>query len=174
MDELETPVSLLVYAYNDEGMADQALTALKKLDKSGLIGVLNAAVLVMGKDGKPKLRETEDVDAKRGALFGAVVGGLLGLLGGPGGVIVGAAAGAATGGMAAHQIDMGFSDDYLEEIQGSLKPGTSAIIALVEHEWVEQVAQELKEHEGRLFRQALKADIASQLAESSDANAATD
>ena len=66
--------------------------------------------------------------------------------------------------------------DYpaLEDIQQSLKPGTSAIIALVEHEWVERVTQELKEHEGQLFRQALKADIASQLASSADADTSTD
>ena len=59
---------------------------------------------------------------------------------------------------------MGFSDEYLKDLQQSLKPGSSAIIALVEHEWVEKVIQELEEHEGRLFRQALKADIAAQLA----------
>lgn len=164
MDAMETPVSLLVYAYNEYDKADKVLKALKELDKTGVIAVLNAAVLAMDKDGKVKLRETEDVDAKRGAIFGAIAGGLVGLLGGPAGAIVGAAAGAAAGGVAAHKIDMGFSDEYLKDLQQSLKPGSSAIIALVEHEWVEKVVQELEEHEGRLFRQALKADIAAQLA----------
>jgi uncharacterized membrane protein len=168
MESMETPVSLLVYAYNEQDKADQVLKALKELDKTGIIAVLNAAVLVMDKDGKVRLKETEDVDAKRGALFGAIAGGLIGLLGGPAGVIVGAAAGAATGGVAAHNIDMGFADEYLREIQSSLKPGTSAIIALVEHEWVEHVVAELKEFEGQLFRQTLKADIAAQLASASD------
>ena len=172
MDAMETPVSLLVYAYNEQDKADQVLKALKELDKTGIIAVLNAAVLVMDKDGKVKLTETEDVDAKRGALFGAIAGGLIGLLGGPAGVIVGAAAGAATGGVAAHRIDMGFSDEYLKEVQESLKPGSSAIIALVEHEWVEKVIQELEEFEGQLFRQALKADIAAQLAASNSAESA--
>ena len=164
MDAMETPVSLLVYAYNEHDKADKVLKALKELDKTGIIAVLNAAVLAMDKDGKVRLRETEDVDAKRGAIFGAIAGGLVGLLGGPAGVIMGAAAGAAAGGVAAHKIDMGFSDEYLKDLQQSLKPGSSAIIALVEHEWVEKVIQELEEHEGRLFRQALKADIAAQLA----------
>lgn len=168
MDAIETPVSLLVYAYNEYDKADKVLKALKELDKTGVIAVLNAAVLAMDKDGKVKLRETQDVDAKRGAIFGAIAGGLVGLLGGPAGVIVGAAAGAATGGVAAHKIDMGFSDEYLQDIQQSLKPGSSAIIALVEHEWVEKVIRELEEHEGQLFRQALKADIAAQLAGGGD------
>jgi uncharacterized membrane protein len=164
MNPMETPVSLLVYAYNEEDKADQVLRALKELDRTGLVAVLNAAVLVMSEDGKVKWRETEDVDATRGALFGAVAGALIGLLGGPAGAIVGAAAGAAAGGVAAHRIDMGFSDEYLKDIQESLKPGSSAIIALVEHEWVEKVIQEMKEFEGQLFRQALKTDIAAQLA----------
>ncbi len=164
MNAMETPVSMLVYAYNEEGKADKVLKALKELDKRGIFTVLNAAVLARGKDGKTSLKETEDVDARRGAVFGAVTGALVGLLGGPVGMVVGAAAGAAAGGVAAHKIDMGFSDEYLKDIQESLKPGTSALIALVEHEWVEKVVQELEEYEGQLFRQALKDDIAAQIA----------
>ncbi len=163
---MERPVSMLVYAFNEEEKAEQVLKALRDLDRRGIFDILNAAVLVTQADGRVKLRETEDVDARRGALFGAVVGGLVGLLGGPAGAIVGAAAGAATGGVAAHQMDMGFSDEYLREIQESLEPGSSALIALVEHEWVDRVIQELEQHEGQLFRQAIKADIAAQLAAS--------
>ena len=159
---METPISLVVYAYDEESKADQVLKALKELQKRRVFTVLNAAVLVMDMDGKAKLKETEDIRAGRGALFGAIAGALIGLLGGPAGVIVGAAAGAATGGMAAHQTDMGFSDEYLKEIQESLRPGSSALIALVEHEWVERVVEELREFEGALFLQALKADIATQ------------
>jgi len=80
MDAMETPVSLLVYAYNERDKADKVLKALKELDKTGIIAVLNAAVLSMDKDGKVKLRETEDVDAKCGAIFGAIAGGLVGLM----------------------------------------------------------------------------------------------
>jgi uncharacterized membrane protein len=167
----QLPVSLVVYAYNEEGKADEVLKALKELQKRKVFTVLNAAVLVMDKDGNARLSETEDVNARRGALFGAIAGGLIGLLGGPAGVIAGAAAGAATGGVAAHKIDMGFSDEYLKELQESLRPGSSALIALVEHEWVEGVIAELKEYEGTLFRKALKADIATQLAASEDETA---
>jgi uncharacterized membrane protein len=164
----EMPISLVVYAYNEEGKAEEVLKALNELQKRKVFTVLNAAVLVMDKDGKTRLRETEDVDAKLGALFGAITGGLVGLLGGPVGAIVGAVAGAATGGVAAHEMDMGFSEEYLRELQESLRPGSSALIALVEHEWVERVIAELEEYEGTLFRKALKADIAAQLAASDD------
>ena len=162
------PVSLVVYAFNEEGEAEEVLRVLQRLDKEGVFDVLNAAVLVRDESGKATLKETEDIDARRGALFGALVGGLVGLVGGPAGVIVGAAAGAVTGGVAAHEIDMGFSDEYLREFQESLKPGSSALIALVEHEWVERLIEELEKYEGQLFRQAIRDEIAAQLAVADD------
>jgi uncharacterized membrane protein len=161
---MEAPETLFVKAFRDESQADTVLKALKRLDRRGVFHIVNAAVLVRDEKGRARMKETEDVDAKRGAIFGAIAGGLLGLLGGPAGVVVGAAAGAAAGGAAAHVIDMGFSDKYLKELQDELPPGSSAIVALVEHEWVTRVERELEQHEGRLFRQALKQSIAAQIA----------
>lgn len=160
---MDTPVTLVVDAFKDKDQADEALKDLRRLDRQGIFNVLNAAVLERDEAGNTRLRETQDVDATRGALFGAIAGGLIGLLGGPAGVIVGAAAGAAAGGVAAHQIDMGFSNEHLKEVQDSLQPGSSAIIALVEHEWVERVIEELERFEGRLFQHVLKAEITAQL-----------
>ena len=148
-------VELIVLTFNEEGKANEVLQALKQLDKEGVIKVLDAAVLIKDQDGKAFLRETEDVDAKHGALFGAIAGGLIGLVGGPAGAIVGAAAGAVTGGVAAHGIDMGFPDETLKDLQRGLQPGSSAIIALVEHKWVEKVIKALAEFGGQLFRQML-------------------
>ena len=165
---MSAPVTLFVKAFADEDRADAVLKALRRLDRQKVFNILNAAVLVRDEKGRARMKETQNIDAKRGALFGAVAGGLLGLLGGPAGVIVGAAAGAATGSAAAHVIDMGFSDRYLREIQEELPPGSSAIIALVEHEWVARVEEELDKFDGRLLREALKADIAAQLDQDSD------
>jgi uncharacterized membrane protein len=165
------PVELVVAAFNDEGKADEVLKTMKQLDQEGTIAVLNAAVMVKKEDGRVSIKETEDVDAKRGAVFGAVVGGLVGLLGGPAGLIVGAAAGAATGGVAAKQIDMGFSDETLQELQEGLQPGSSAIVALIQHEWVDRVVAELENLGARLFRQTLKEEIAAQLGEETEGEA---
>src|SRR5512136_2730651 len=117
-------IELIVLAYNQEGKAREVLQAMKQLQKDRIISILNAAVLVKNKDGKTSLTETEDVDAKHGALFGAITGSLVGLLGGPGGVVVGAAAGAATGGVTARAMDMGFPDEYMRDLQQALRPGS--------------------------------------------------
>ncbi len=159
------PVELIIAAFNDEDEAGQALDALKKLEKEQIIMLVNAAVMVKDEKGKVKLKETQDVDSKRGAVFGAIAGGLIGLLGGPAGVIVGAAAGAATGGVAASKIDMGFPDDTLKELQQALTPGSSAILALIQHEWVDRVIEEMEKLGASLFREALKDEIAAQLDE---------
>ena len=162
------PVELIVAAFNDEGKAKQSLESLKKLEKEDVIMLVNAAVMVKDEEGKVSLKETQDVDSKRGAVFGAIAGGLIGLLGGPAGVLVGAAAGAATGGVAAGKIDMGFPDDTLKELQEALTPGSSAIVALIQHEWVDRAVAELEKEGAALFREALKDEIAEQLEESED------
>ena len=159
------PVELIVAAFNDEDKAKEVLESLKKLEKEDIIMLVNAAVMVKDANGKVRLKETQDIDSKRGAVFGAIAGGLIGLLGGPAGVIVGAAAGAATGGVAANKIDMGFPDDTLDELQKALTPGSSAVLALIQREWVDRVVEELDKYGASLFREALKEEIATQLNE---------
>jgi len=163
MSEMLGPVELVVAAFKGVDKAKEALKEMKRLDREGVIAVLNAAVMVKKENGKVTIRETQDVDGVRGAIFGAITGGLVGLLGGPPGAIVGAVAGAATGGAAAEMIDMGFSDQTLRDLQDSLQPGSSAVLALIQHEWVDRVVLELEKYGADLFREALKADIAAQL-----------
>ena len=158
------PIELIVAAFNDPAKAGEVLEAMKDLQKEEIFRLLNAAIMVKDRDGKVSIKETEDVGAGKGALAGAIVGGLIGLLGGPVGVVVGAAAGAATGGVAAHKIDMGFPDDTLEELKESLTPNSSAILALIQHQWVDRVVEEMEKAGATLFRQALKDDLAAQLA----------
>ena len=154
-----------IVAFTDENKAEEALKDLKQIDKEDLIDVINAAVLVKDLDGKASIKETADPDTKQGALFGAVAGGLIGLLGGPVGVVLGASAGAAVGGVAAHKIDLGFDDDYLKEIQESLPPGSSAIIALIEHELVEKMIEYLEAYEAQIIQREISDEITRQLTE---------
>lgn len=98
----------------------------------------------------------------RGAALGGVAGAAIGLLAGPA-LWVPAAVGALVGGLAAKLRDSGFSDERLKTIGNSLEPGSSAIIAVVEHTWVAQVEKELEEAGADTFTEALGADIAGQL-----------
>lgn len=162
------PIELIVAAFNDESKANQVMADLKKLQEQDVILLVNAAVMTKDAAGKVSIRETQDVSSGKGALFGAVAGGLVGLLGGPLGVIIGAAAGAATGGVAANKIDMGFPDDMLAELQDTLKPNSSAILALIQHQWVDRLMEELEKAGATLFRQTLKDELAAQLENKGD------
>ena len=165
----EAEIELVVLVFDRPDQAEKALEFLQSLKREKIVArIRNAAILVKDASGKISIKEAEDVDKRHGAIFGAITGGLVGLVGGPVGAIVGAAAGAATGRIAADKIDMGFSDDYLESLQASLQPNSSAIIALVEHEWAGTVTEALAKQGGQVFRQALPDEIIHQaLAEES-------
>jgi len=85
------------------------------------------------------------------------------LIGGPVGVVAGGALGAVVGGLTAKLYDGGFEDDRLRQIGTSLQPGTSAIVAVIEHRWVADLERELAEEGADVTTAALAADIAEQL-----------
>jgi len=162
MESLE----LILVVFRETNQASLVLKILKKHEKDGSFHLYSAAALVKGPGEKIRIEEPQDLGAGRGSLFGAIVGGLVGLLGGPAGVLVGATAGAATGGVVASKIDLGFSKDFLDRLGKALKPDSSAILVLVEEPWNEQVAKELGQEEGKLFRHVLKSEILQELEKS--------
>ena len=66
------------------------------------------------------------------------------------------------GGLAAKLRDSGFSNQRLETLGEGLQPGTSAIVAVVEHTWVAQVEEALAEAEADVITAEIQADVAEQ------------
>jgi uncharacterized membrane protein len=159
---MDAPLELIVSVYSNRDAGSDVLAQLKKLADDKDLEIKNAAVVVKDEKGHVHLKDEEDVGAGAGALFGAITGGLIGLLGGPAGAVVGAVAGAATGGVAAAIIDMGFSNDQLKELQASMPANSSALIALVEHKWIEKLVKELEKNRGKLFRHELSPETITQ------------
>lgn len=158
----DAPVQLLVAAFNEEKAADEILKELKQAKKQKLIGIVNAAVLRKDQKGKLHIKETADMRGGKGATLGGVTGAVVGLLAGPA-LVVPAAVGALVGGLAAKLRDSGFSDERLKMLGEGLTPGSSAIVAVVEHKWVVQLQEEMEARGADLFTAALSADIADQL-----------
>ncbi len=163
----ELDIVLLIVTFDALDRADQARKILQTLSKTEAMDLRGVATIVKEADNKVKIKDTEDVDAKHGALFGAITGGLIGLLGGPIGAVVGAAAGAATGGVAADRIDRGFSDTYLDKLQSTLQPGSSALVTMVERSLVEKVKAALADLGGEVVEQNLTDEVISQFTNSS-------
>ena len=156
-------VELVAFLAESVAVADEVSDTLKKLASADVGAVQNAAKIIKDKDGKARISELEDVGATKGALFGALTGGLIGLLGGPVGIVVGAAAGAATGGIAAREIDMGFPDEFLEELDRHLCPNSAAIIAVVKRGWLDDVTRTLSDFPGKMLHLELTEDVVAQV-----------
>jgi uncharacterized membrane protein len=155
---------MMVVAFEDEYKADEVLSTLKQLDVEATVDLKSAAVVKRDAEGKVKIKETKDFDAKQGAIGGAVAGGLLGLL--TGRLLVGALVGAAGGAAAGHGIDLGLNDEYLESVGESLASGSSAIVALVSFDQVERAMEELDRFEGgTILRHTLSDEVYQQLSD---------
>ena len=158
----DTPTQLIAASFPDQTGAEMTLNTLKQAQKESLIHIQNAAVLHKDIDGKLHIKETSDLGEGKGAVLGGVFGAAIGLLAGPA-LIVPAAVGALLGGLVAHLVDTGFPDDRLRSLGESLPPGSSAIIAVVEHRWATEVQQTLETYAGQVLLEELNADVATQL-----------
>jgi uncharacterized membrane protein len=138
----EVPVQIIVAVFQTEQGADTILYELEAAKSAGYVGIQNAAVLRRDEENKLHIREKKDWGAGEGAVAGALVGAAIGAIAGPGAILVGAL-GAVVGGLAAKMRDSGFDDDRLKKLGGSLTPGTSALVAVVEHKQIADVQEKL-------------------------------
>ena len=162
----DVPIELIVAAFQDEKGAEAAYKELKQAKKEHLIKIQDAAVIRRDEKNKLHIKDVKDIGGGKGAGIGAVVGGAIGLLAGP--VVLVGAAGALIGGLAAKMKDGGFPDTRLKQIGEGLLPGTSAIVAVIEHTWVADLEDALAEAGAQVVTESISADIAQQLAAGKD------
>ncbi len=163
----EAPVQVIVAAFADEDAAEKVLDGLKDARKEKLIGIDTA--IIMHKDEKGKLHTREyKLTPTKGAIGGAIVGGILGVITGGAAMVVGAA-GAGIGALIGkHEKNKRFAPKDITEISDALTPGSSAIVAVIEHKWVQQVEETLEAQGAEVVKAAIAADIAEQLAQGRD------
>jgi uncharacterized membrane protein len=157
----DVPIQIVAAAFNSEDGAEQAFKSLKDAQGAGLVTINNVAVLTKDAAGKLHIKEPTDWGGGKGAVIGGVTGAALGLLAGPVGWAVGL--GALVGGLAAKLRDSGFSDERLRKLGASLKPGSSALVAVVEHRWVATLERQLAEAGADTLTEEISADIAREL-----------
>ena len=158
----DVPVQVIVAAFQDEKAAKSALKGLKQASREGLIKIENAAVLRKDEKGKLHIKETHDMGGGKGAALGGVGGAAIGLVAGAA-LAAPVVVGALVGGLVAKLRDSGFSNKRLETMGEGLQPGTSAIVAVVEHIWVAKVEEALAAAQAEIVTAEIQADIAGQL-----------
>ena len=159
------PTEMFVVAFDGVDQADEVLGTLRQLDDDRLVELGKAAVIQRAADGEIGIEETADMDTKDSAIAGAVAGGLLAMLTGRD-LIGGALLGAGGGALAAKGLDLGFDDDFLNEVGESLGPDSSAIVATVEFTNVEAAMETLDRFEGgTILHTTLQPEITAQLSD---------
>jgi uncharacterized membrane protein len=154
---------ILVFEQIDGG--DKALDSILRYAKENQFVTLNSAILTKDLKGDIQYKESADVDAKHGAFFGAFVGGLIGLTRGPVGGIAGAVTGAATGGVTAHLVDMGFPNEELQSLSKTLEKGSSALVILIEHQWVEEALKQIEDLNPEVWMKKISDELVSRYLE---------
>jgi len=155
-----SPVEFIVAAFNSPERAGQVMADLKQGKKEGLIGIVDAAVVVKDADGKLKITDSKR-RGTRGFFTGGVLGGVLGLLIAPpvGAMAVSVGAlGALIGRLRGLPLRA-----EMKDIGSSLTPNSSAIAAIIEHTWVPKLEAALAAEGARVVRDSIQADIAEQL-----------
>jgi uncharacterized membrane protein len=164
-------VDVFVAAFGNETQARVALKDFREMERDGSIDLIDAVVLVHGRDGKVRIDETADPSGKKWAKRGAIAGGLVGIIFPPS-IIAGAVVGGAGGGIWGKIRDKGFKDEDLKAIGESLEPGSSAIIAIAEDRVVPRLEKGLKGYE-KIACHALSAEATAQIVAEVDETSTT-
>ena len=143
---------LIVVTYDTELKAEEVRLDFLKMQKSYLVSIEDAVVVVKKQDGKVKLHQMYHLTAS-GAVGGGFWGVLVGLifLNPLLGLVVGAGAGAVAGALT----DVGINDDFMKQLGENLTPGSSALFVLVDSDLTDKVLDELRGTGGTIIQSSL-------------------
>lgn len=143
---------MLVVTFDSEVKAYEGLKALQELQNEGSLTVYATAVVLRDAAGNVTVKQQDD-QGPIGTAVGMLAGGLMGMIAGPVGLAIGAGAGM-YGGALYDLANLGIGADYLTDIEKSLQPGKSAVVAEVWEEWTTPVDTRMGALGGVVIRRA--------------------
>jgi len=161
---------LVVIGYPNEGVANEALAALGKLQHDLVVDLAGAAVVTADSTGKVSM-STPTHATGAGAASGALWGMLFGLLFlvPVAGLVVGGVIGALFGKMG----DMGIKQEYVEQVRDLLKPGTAAMVVMYRKATPDKTIDALKPFGGTVLKSSLSAETEEALNEALSGDSTT-
>ncbi len=140
--------NLTVVVFDDELKAEEARRKLLKLQREGFIEMEDAVVVVKGQDGAARYHQMHR-PARKGGLAGSITGIIVGsIFFSP---LIGAVFGAFTGAVSGLLTDVGIDDQFMKDLSQKLKPGCSALFALVRKADPERVGEAFSGFGGRVM-----------------------
>ncbi|MDW4573238.1 DUF1269 domain-containing protein [Microbacterium sp. M3] len=143
-------LALVVGSYDDTASASDDYQALRSGQDAGGYEIIGAVVLVRDDDGKVQVKEHGDKSVGRGTAWGAGAGAVVGLFAPPllAATAVGAGIGAILGKIKKNREEKQFGVDVDEY----LAPGTSAVVAVVDDRWADNVEKALGRADKRISK----------------------
>lgn len=127
--------NLVCMTFDDPDTADRALNEIQGMHKEYLVDLQDACVVVRDAGGKVHLKQSVRV-VKPAAIGGAGFG---------------ASSRAISGATA----DYGISDDFIQQLGGTIAPDTSALFVLFRRINADKALPELSEFDGRVLKTSL-------------------
>lgn len=156
MSDQHGEIELIAAVYPNTAEAQATLNDLVRMHNADAIQLIDAAVMIRDAAGNLSISERAELTPGKGAKRGALIGAALGVIFPPS-LLAGAALGAAAGAVTGKVTDQGFENDLLEELGEGLEPGKSAILAVVEHTWLERMMDAVDGYD-RILERGLTAD----------------
>lgn len=146
------PPRLAAFSFDDELRAAEFMTAMTRLAREKKLNIHDAVFVVKTSEGKTYVRETTDLQPGQTALGTGMWSGLFGLLlGGPVGMLVAGGIGAGAGALTAKMVDVGVSDEFVEQLREQVQPATTTLALLADVSDNDAVLAELHRFEGARY-----------------------
>jgi uncharacterized membrane protein len=152
VDTPPSPSRLAAISFTDDLRAVEFMTAMTRLARDGRLKLRDAVFVVKDEDGKTHIRETRDLQAGQTALGAGLWAGLFGLLlGGPVGMLVAGGIGAGAGAVTAKLVDVGVTDEFVDQLREMVQPGTTTVALLGDEIDADAVVAELERFAGARY-----------------------
>ena len=155
MSTVETgqePSRLAAISFDDELRAVELMTAMTRLAREEKLRIVDAVFVVKDESGRTHVRETTDLQTGSTALGAGLWSGLFGLiLGGPVGMLVAGGIGAGAGALTAKLVDVGVTDEFVQQLRELVRPDTTTLCLLADRIDNEAVLAELTRFPGARY-----------------------
>lgn len=147
---------MVVTVFGNETDAYNGLSALKKLHWDGDITLYGDIIIEKNDAGKVSVKDADD-KGPAGTALGFSLGSLIGLLGGPVAALAAGSA-ASVAGMIYDMENAGVDAEFIDDVSETIIPGTVAILANIEEEWITPLDTKMLKNDGITFRR-LRSDV---------------
>ena len=147
--EVGISISYVATTFDSLDEAKKAYNELKEAKREGLIEIIDAAYVEKTSRSRIKVHDHDDWVVGGGVVVGGVAGAIIGLVAGA--ILLPAAIGVLIGGIVTevYEHDVKLSNKEIKKFADAMPVGTSALVAIVEDAYVEDVQTELAKLGGK-------------------------